>query len=243
MVYLATYAGWFANFENTRKADRCEIQEVQPDTDASEGSTTSGEGCVGLSGAGQILGGWWEEQGEVFRFHRDLEAEHPYRAPAYTWALMIRPVAYYYESCPDGGAEDGETCAVSPGTVSEVLGMGNPAVWWMALLGYPFLLFFAFARRSWAALTIALFLFGQTLPYLLSPRPVFLFYVTPAVPFIVLSLAYLVDRAMDSSTMKWVPATVAFLSTAAFVFWAPVFLGFEVPRQFWDAMILFSSWV
>ncbi len=240
VVYLVSYSGWFANFEDTRKADRCQTEVIQLDT---TGPVQSDGRCEGVAAVSQILGGWWEEQGEIFRFHSDLEAEHPYRAPAYTWPLMTRPVAYYYESCPEGGPADGEECVVAPGTVSEVLGLGNPAIWWMALLGYPFLFFFAIARRSWPALTIALFLFGQTVPYAISPRPVFLFYVTPAVPFIVLSLAFLVDKAMDSFTMKWVPATVAFLATAAFVFWSPVFLGLEVPRRLWDAMILWSSWV
>jgi dolichyl-phosphate-mannose-protein mannosyltransferase len=39
--------------------------------------------------------------GEV---HSGLDAEHPYRASAVTWPLLGRPMAYYYESCPDDAA-------------------------------------------------------------------------------------------------------------------------------------------
>jgi dolichyl-phosphate-mannose-protein mannosyltransferase len=226
-IYLTSYAGWFANHEDTRKAEDC--AEV--------------DACRGLSGFGTVLSGWWEEQGEIYRFHRDLEAEHPYRAPAWTWALMLRPVAYYYESCPADGPEPGETCETSPGTVAEVLGMGNPAIWWMALIGYPVLLWLAFARRSWRAATIALFLFGQALPYLASPRPVFLFYLTPVVPFIALALAHLVDEALDSRGMRWVPATVVVLALAGLAFWAPLWLGLSIPRELWETLILFDSWI
>lgn len=226
LVYLASYTGWFLNFEDTRKAERCD--------------TVS---CEGFDGAVQIGQGWWEEQREIFRFHASLQADHPYRAPATTWALMTRPVAYYYESCPAEGPEQGETCEVAPGTVVEVLGMGNPVMWWMALIGYVYLLYFIVVRRSWQAMTIALFLFGQSLPYVLAPRPVFLFYLTPAVPFIALSLAFLADQALDSRSMRWVPAAITVAALAGFVFWAPVFLAIEISRETWELLIPFSSWI
>ena len=245
VVYLTSYAGWFANFEDTRKADRCNlVATTEPSADADDAATVcdlpgdaTEPGCDGVvESFEQITGGWWEEQAEIFRFHRDLEAEHPYRAPATTWPLMTRPVAYYYESCA-ADREPGTECAVEEGNVAEVLGMGNPATWWPALLGYPVLLWFAFARRRWQALTIALFLFGQSVPYLLSPRPVFLFYLTPVVPFIALSLAYLADRALDSHSARWVPAAMTIVALVGFAYWSPLFLGLEIPRGLWDALI------
>ncbi|MGI9015832.1 MAG: phospholipid carrier-dependent glycosyltransferase [Euzebya sp.] len=249
IVYVASYGGWFANFESTRKAARCETtQAVDVEADTAQAPALPdqqvSDGCHGWNAVVQISEGWWEEQGEIFRFHKNLQADHPYRAPAWTWALMLRPVAYYYEACPsDGPAAADDPCEVPRGTVSEVLGIGNPAIWWVALIGYPFLLFYAVARRSWPAIFIALFLFGQSLPYLISPRPVFLFYLTPAVPFIALSLAYLADEALDSESMRWVPATISVVAMAGFVFWAPIFLGFDIPRQTWDLLILFNSWI
>ncbi len=152
-------------------------------------------------------------------------------------------MAYYYESCAPDREDTAEPCEVAEGNVAEVLGLGNPAIWWSALIGYPFLLWFAVRRRSWQAMTIVLFLFGQALPYLLSPRPVFLFYLTPAVPFIALSLAHLADQSLDTDSMRWVPAVVTILSLVGFAFWAPVFLGIEITRSLWDLLIIFPSWV
>ncbi|HUG84654.1 MAG TPA: phospholipid carrier-dependent glycosyltransferase, partial [Euzebya sp.] len=246
LIYLISYVGWFANLEHTRKADRC---TVVPDTTEELAETpalpagATGEGCEGLEAFRQVAEGWWEEQGEIFRFHRGLEAEHPYRAPATTWVLMTRPVAYYYESCASTREDRSEPCEVAEDHVAEVLGIGNPAMWWSALIGYPWLLWFAVRRRSWPAITIVLFLFGQALPYLLSPRPVFLFYMTPAVPFIGLSLAYLADRALDSETMRWVPALITVVSLVGFAFWAPLFLGLEISSQLWDTLIFLPEWV
>jgi dolichyl-phosphate-mannose-protein mannosyltransferase len=252
-VYLVSYGGWFANVEDTRKADRCaappaaiELGGVGPASDVVEPPPLPQDApaapCEGLSGALTVLGGWWEEQGEVLTFHRSLEAEHPYRAPATTWPLMTRPVAYYYEACPAEPTED-DDCAVPPGTVAEVLGMGNPAMWWSALLGYPVLLWLAVRRRHWPSMAIAVWLFGQSVPYLLSPRPVFLFYLTPVVPFIALSLAQVADEALETESLRWVPAAIATVSLVGFVAWAPLFLGFEIPRRVWDSLMLLPSWI
>ncbi len=247
-VYLVSYAGWFANFEHTRKAEACfpaaadqvavpEDGVAPPDLPA-EGAPA--EGCGVWESVQAISAGWWEEQGEILTFHRNLEAEHPYRAPATTWALMSRPVAYYYESCTEGS----QGCVVAEGNVAEVLGMGNPAIWWPALLTYPVLLWQALGRRRWEAATIALFLFGQAVPWTVSSRPVFLFYMTPAVPFIALALAWAADRAMERQSTRWVPAAIIVLALAGFAYWAPIFLGFEIPRSTWDGLIwLRPGWI
>ena len=220
VVYVASYAGWFANIESTRKADVC-----------AEGACDDP-----VSTVARIGDGWWDEQGEIYRFHRGLEAEHPYRASAWGWLVLARPVAYYYESCSEEAAEEG-TCDVAQGNVAEILGIGNPAIWWLALLAWPVLLWCAWGLRDWAAAAIGGFLALQYVPWLLSPRPVFLFYMTPVVPFLCLGLGYVALRAMGTRTLRWAPATIVVLAVAAFLFWYPLLVGLELPRAAWDARI------
>lgn len=214
VVYVSSYGAWFANFANTRPgAQLC---------DAS--------GCdVSLP---QVVRAWWGEQREIARFHAELEAEHRYRAAAWTWPVLGRPVAYYYESCTDEEQAEGD-CVVAPGNVGEILGLGNPAIWWSALLlCYPLVLW-GMIRREWPAWTIGAFLFGQTLPWLAAPRTVFLFYATPAVPFLCLGLAYGATRVASVRALRWVPLTVAVLAVAAFLFWHPLYVGTQISRAAW----------
>jgi dolichyl-phosphate-mannose-protein mannosyltransferase len=230
-VYVVSYSGWFANYELTRPgSERC----PQPEEPCAAPLPTR-------------LADWGREQQAIARFHLQLEAEHPYQASALSWPVLSRPVAYYYESCtPEREAElaiEGEACAVERNHVAHVLGLGNPALFWLALPAYAVLFWFGFGRRDWRALAVAAFLLGQYLPWLAAARPVFFFYAAPLVPFVALALAYAVWRAMAQPTLRWLPVAVSAAAVIAFVFWYPLFSGLEIPRETWELRIWTDRWV
>ena len=230
LVYIASYAPYFANYEHTRPAGR-DCPEAGCPADALP------------SQVARMASGWWEEQGEILHFHSTLDVDHPYRASPATWLLLQRPVAYYYESCNEQRAERGEDCAVAPGNVAEILGIGNPAIWWLALPAYLLLLWDAIWRRRWAAVAIGLFLALQYGVWLLIGRPAFLFYMTPAVPFIALAVAYAAARIGERRGLRWLPATVGVLAVAGLLFWLPILVGMEIPKTAWDLRIWMRSWI
>jgi dolichyl-phosphate-mannose-protein mannosyltransferase len=121
--------------------------------------------------------------------------------------------------------------------------MGNPALWWLALLSYPVLAWAAVRRRSWPAAAIGLFLLAQYLPWLVASRPLFLFYMTPVVPFLALGLAFASARAGAHPLTRWVPGAVAVLALAAFVFWYPVWSGVELPEHLWRLRMWNTGWI
>lgn len=226
-VYVMSYASWFANYERTQPGvQRCGEDAVE---------------CAVSLGA--VFGDWLGEQVANYEFHRDLEAEHRYRAEAWTWPVLSRPVAYYYESCKPDRAADADPCVVREGDVAEILGIGNPGVWWVALvIGYP-LLALGMWRRDWRAWAIAAFLLGQYVPWLIAPRPLFLFYTVPVVPFVALSSAYAAMRLGSRVGLRWVPGAVGAVAVAGFVFWWPIFVGEEISEGAWRLRILFDSWI
>ena len=223
VIYVASYGAWFANYEHTRPGNEtCEGREqcdVAPDA---------------------MVRGWADEQVEIFRFHRDLEVTHSYRASALNWPLTRRPVVYYYESCTDDGDEP---CAVDRGTVEEIIGLGNPAIWWMALPLYPLLLWAAIVRRERVAATIAVLLLAQYLPWMVQARPLFFFYALPIVPLIVLVLAWAAGHALRHGTWRWAPAVGGVLALAAFVYWSPIYYGFQISEHAWRMRMLMDSWI
>jgi dolichyl-phosphate-mannose--protein O-mannosyl transferase len=224
LVYLMSYGSWFANFPST-----------QP------GIQSCPQAVCDISVPGAVRA-WWDEQLQIARFHRDLEADHPYRAPATTWPFLRRPVALYYEACPDERMAEG-TCVVAPPNVAEILAIGNPGVWWAALAAYPVLLWFAAVHRDWRVGAILAFLLGQTLPWLGASRPVFLFYMTPVVPFMCLALGYTAWRSVDHRLLRWVPSVIAGMAVAAFLFWYPLYVAQEIPKSAWDLRIWLRSWI
>ena len=224
VVYVASYAGWFANYESNRL-----------------GRTECPNGVCEKS-VPDLVRSWWGEQGQIANFHRNLQAEHPYRSHPSTWPLLLRPVAYYYESCTDEKLADDE-CVTEQGNVEEILGIGNPLVWWLALPAYAGALWLVVRRRNWAAATSLGFVLVQYVPWLFVSRPNFLFYLTPAVPFMCLTLAGVVAWVGAKRGARWVPAAVAVAAAVAFVFWYPLFVGEETSTGAWKLRIFFTSWI
>ena len=222
LIYVGSYVSWFANYEYTRPgnavcADRpCEV------------------------GPREMLRGWFGEQQEIYRFHRDLEVTHSYRASASNWPVTRRPVVYYYESCSD---ESDEPCAVEDGHVEEIVGLGNPAVWWVAVPIYPLLLWAAIRRRDRVAATIAVLLFAQYLPWFVQARPLFFFYALPMVPLIVLMLGWAAGHALRYPAWRWAPAIVGLVALGAFVYWSPIYYGFQITENAWRMRMLMNSWI
>jgi dolichyl-phosphate-mannose-protein mannosyltransferase len=224
VVYVLSYAGWFTNFADTRLGlDQC------PD------------GVCDVSTL-DIVGQWYGEQRAIASFHGSLEAEHPYRSHPATWPYLGRPVAYYYESCTDEKLADGE-CVVAQGNVAQILGIGNPAIWWLGLAAFVVVLYHAVRRRDWRAWTILAFYAVQYVPWLFVARPNFLFYMTPAVPFLCLALAYAVWRLSASPFARWLPVAVTATVVAGFVFWYPLWTGAEISTEAWQLRMWFSSWI
>ena len=221
VVYVISYIGWFTNYSETRlgleacPTGECDLTPIE----------------IGRE--------WWGEQGAIRRFHAGLEAKHPYRSHPATWPVLGRPVAYYYENCTDEKLADGE-CVTEQGNVEEILGLGNPFIWWLGLLAFPAAVWFGVRRRDWVSAVVVGFYMVQYLPWLLISflggslaRPNFLFYLTPAVPFLCLTLAYATWRIGSYTWMRWLPAAVGVLTVAAFLFFWPVWTGIEMPLSAW----------
>jgi dolichyl-phosphate-mannose--protein O-mannosyl transferase len=223
-VYVLSYVSWFGNYSDTRLG-----LEDCPD------------GVCRLSTV-DIADKWLGEQRAIATFHFNLEAEHPYRSRPVTWTYLGRPVAYYYENCTDEKLADSE-CVTEQGSVEEILGIGNPAIWWLGLGAFLLAGWYAITRRAWVPATILGFYLVQYVPWLFIARPNFLFYLTPAVPFLCLALAYTVWRLSANTFLRWVPIAVACLAVAAFVFWYPVWTGMEMPLETWQLRMWAPSWI
>lgn len=60
------------------------------------------------------------------------ENVHPYCSRWYTWPLMLRPVAYFFQT---GGNPEIGIPSTAPPLVYSVQGMGNPILWWFSTAG------------------------------------------------------------------------------------------------------------
>ena len=177
-----------------------------------------------------------------------LTPAHPYESKPWTWLAMGRPVAYFYKAAHGGTPEERRR---------EILGIGNPMIFWLGFVTIPWLAVMWRRRRDFRAglLFVAfasqyLFWFWPTWPLYSLPKVQFFFYMTPLAPFLVLGTTYVVRdlarmRLAGSTSRPFLPvaAGIVVVAVGMFVFFWPVLAGRPLSVDAWQARMWFPSWI
>ncbi len=187
------------------------------------------------------IAGWLHLQQGMAHFSLTLHSPHPYASAPWKWILMWRPVAYYYQ-CP---AKVGSSCTKA----AEILGMGHPLIFWTSVITIPYAAIAWARKRDWRAGFIVVAFAAQYLPWFLTTRTSFLFYMAPVTPFMVLAFTYAVrDLAavpvgVQGRTLAPLSAAAVLTAVAMFVFFWPILIGQTTSWQAWHIRMWFPSWV
>jgi len=189
------------------------------------------------------------EVGGMLGYHGQsgFGADHFFNTPWYQWPVIGKPM-WYFQSNTE-----------APGMQSTIMAMGNPAVWWVGLIGL-FGVMILWAKRHFRRdYTIALHaekddpryalllicFAAQYLPWVLVPRGTYIYHYFPSVPFIILCTLMCLDWLGE----KWEKAAkitlIVLLAIAGVLFIAffPYASGVEVPQQWLEMMKWFPNWL
>jgi dolichyl-phosphate-mannose-protein mannosyltransferase len=209
-VYVASWTGWFLS--NGQYAYDHDVY-IHP-------------GQSWLAHDWAVLHGWWKYQHEIWGYDSHLSSvknPHPYLSRPWGWLLLARPVAYYYQSAPGCGST---SCS------QEVLGIGNPALWWatipaMIAMGWSWI-----SRRDWRAAAILLvFAFGY-LPWFhedTKHRVMFLFYMLPNVPFMALAITMVIGMAIGRRNAATVRKAIGMTAVGIYLAATVLLFGYFYP--------------
>ena len=193
----------------------------------------------------------WHYHAEAFRFHTGLTSDHNYESHPWSWLVQGRPVSFFYEEYSRGemGCEV-DKCA------REVLGVGNPVIWWSAAAAIVVMVWLVLSRRDWRAGAVLASLAAGWLPWIWyadhDERTMFSFYAVSFLPFIVMAiticLGFVLGPASASPTRRTVGATVVgaylLLAVLAAAELLPLWWGQTIPYQDWlERLFGLRSWV
>jgi dolichyl-phosphate-mannose--protein O-mannosyl transferase len=191
---------------------------------------------------GMDIAGWGRLQKSMAEYSIHLRATHPYSSPAWSWVLMKRPVAYYYTCI----RMKGPNCA----TPAEILGMGNPLIFWGTVFTFPYAVYSWIRKRDWRAGLIVVSISAQYFPWFFAARTNFLFYMAPITPFMVLAAVYALKDVSEvrigaerAKVLAPVAAVAVLISVGIFAFFFPVLTGRAVSYTAWKARMWFPSWI
>jgi dolichyl-phosphate-mannose-protein mannosyltransferase len=193
----------------------------------------------------------------AYQFHEQLDSFHPYKSNPWSWLILGRPITYYYPSNVQG-------CG-SPNCSREVLLIGTPLMWWAFVPALIWLAWHWFTTRDWRASMVWLAMAAGWLVWFQDPkRTMFLFYMTPLVPFLILgvtlALGVMLGPAVGTVTRAGGTVVrviterrrrIGIICVAAYIglvivdfawMW-PIFTGGKLTYDQWHAHMWFASWV
>ncbi|MBD5656342.1 MAG: hypothetical protein IAI50_14350, partial [Candidatus Eremiobacteraeota bacterium] len=196
-------------------------------------------------------------QQQMFGYHYDLKATHPYGSKWWQWPFILRPISYYYHDWRTGAAtQDSTACCVA-----EIIAIPNPAVWWLGLVSVPFVGWLGFRERNKGYVLLFVAYLLQWLPWASSPRVAFEYHFFPNLAVICLANAALLQRIWRYGETHagrlarlgrtaWPQLVVGgylVLVVGLFVFFFPILAGLHVRWDVWDARmwhwLMHNQWV
>jgi Gpi18-like mannosyltransferase len=179
-------------------------------------------------------------QRQMWWYHTSLKATHAYQSAAWTWPFLIRPVWFWVD--------------YKPQTIANIYNLGNPLIWWSGLLVIPLAVYQAiediFSKKNYRLGVVILCYFAFWLPWVFSPRIMFLHHYLPAIPFLCFLLAYFLDKIYDlrlkiyewKISGKLLITAYLLLITTSFIFFFPIYTGISVPKELVKYFFWLPTW-
>lgn len=191
-----------------------------------------------------------DSQVNMFNYHKNVTATHPFSSNWYEWPFDTRPIFYYAGNSLTGSLSE------------SIASFGNPLVWWSGLLGFLYVLSIMIGRlgqtlKGWAGGVVKrsksfnkllwfpfIGFLSEYLPWVFSPRKLtFIYHYFACVPFIIL-MAAAMFRALEDNKIIGRRTTILFMVLVAilFVVFYPVLSGMAVPRSYLVGLQWFQNW-
>src|SRR3989344_5421848 len=176
---------------------------------------------------------WWYQNRE--------DLEHSYGTTALwcapkglngpkTWCPWILDVRGVYLSYEQYGSKAGYIYAT-----------GNPLIFWSGVLGVSFCLGLLIEQRKKEYVFLLLGYFIFWIPWIFSPRIMFLYHYLPAIPFLAISLGVVLAEIWKTR-FKFISIIVIVIFTAGFFYFYPITSGWPIEPKAIDSFMWLKTW-
>jgi dolichyl-phosphate-mannose-protein mannosyltransferase len=253
VVYVLTWTGWLLHHETYEARYGFGYGETPP------------WGAYLDSPAGGVLGETVQALRSLWHFHAmNLEfhtgdylaaATHPYQSNPQGWLTLNRPVGVAVTNHIPADAPGCDAAAQSH-CIRQVLALGNPVLWWVAVPALVVSLWQWLARRDWRFAVPVLAVAAVWLPWFrLDDRPIFSFYAVALVPFSCMAVAMVAGVVLgpaqhdaDGPAARRVTGAAAIVVLLAavitcFAFFWPIWTHELITHEQWLRRIWFDAWI
>lgn len=165
-------------------------------------------------------------QQQMWWYHTGLKATHGYQSAAWTWPFDLRPVWVFVQH-PESAV----------GLIGNIYILGNPIVFWGGLVSLGGAILAGIKKRQAAPLFIAASWGLMFLPWVASPRVMFLYHYLPAIPFLSLAFGwFLAQQKLKIILISY------FLLLTTYIFFLPHWTGVFIPQWLDNLYYIFPNW-
>jgi dolichyl-phosphate-mannose-protein mannosyltransferase len=209
---------------------------------------------------------------QIWGFHNRLGGNtaevHPYCAAWNTWPLMIRPMAYYYQTAVNASDPLPVLGPSLPTNAAKVIydvhAMGNPILWWLGLVAMLFIIGMVvwqllapsiihqhltisknLSVDIWIGLYLIINYAANFLPWVKVTRCVFVYHYMCAVVFLFIAIAWFVDQCFRSlqKELRLIGVGISSVIVIFFIFWIPIYLGLPIPANLYRLWMWVDTWI
>ncbi|OGD85582.1 hypothetical protein A2164_04165 [Candidatus Curtissbacteria bacterium RBG_13_35_7] len=143
------------------------------------------------------------------------------------WILNARGVYFSYEQYGD--------------KAGYIYALGNPLIFWAGIFAISYLLGKFIEERRTGRLLILLGYFIFWVPWLLSPRFLFLYHYLPSIPFLSIAIGYGLAKIFETKLML-ISIVILGILILAFFYFYPISSGYPIEITAIDKYMWLKSW-
>ncbi|OGD97511.1 hypothetical protein A3A49_02960 [Candidatus Curtissbacteria bacterium RIFCSPLOWO2_01_FULL_38_11b] len=165
------------------------------------------------------------------------------------WILNARGVYFSYEQygSPSGEAGDKQSLQSSNSENSAglkagyIYALGNPLIFWGGIIAVSFVLgkFIEERKKEYALILLGYFVFW--VPWIFTPRLMFLYHYLPSLPFLAISLGVSL-AAIYKTKFKYATIVILLVFIAVFFYFYPISSGLPIDPNSIDRYMWLSTW-
>lgn len=170
----------------------------------------------------------WKQAQQMYHYHVNLNATHPYQSTWFQWILDLRPMWYYVGT--KGNVFHTISC------------FSNPLLTWIGLPAILFTTYRALCKKDIVGWYIVIGYFSGLLPWIIYvQRIVFAYHFYPTSLFTIIAIVYCINLLNNRKMSIVVPAYLA-AYLALFILFLPVITGFGTSQQFARFLAWLPGW-
>ncbi len=165
-------------------------------------------------------------QQQMWWYHTNLKATHPYTSPWWSWPLTLYPIWYFVDYQKD--------------KMANIFTSGNPLLFWAGSTAIILTVWETIKTKSYNLMVIILGFLIFWLPWSISPRIMFLYHFSPSVPFLAIALGHQLNTFLENKNKRILAILLLFLIAASFILIFPFLTGIPLPKNYIKLFFLFN---